>query len=106
MPSPWDDLPDERPWVLPDDRPYVDAFNRHMKKNQDYVIDLDLFPEPCLGNRQAPVVVLNRNPGIGESDRLVHRRRDYIAPISPRIPKGIISSGCCLSFRTRPLLDG
>ncbi len=82
MKSPWSNLPDERPWVLPEDRPYVDAFNRHMQRNRNYLIDLELFPEPCLGNRQAPVVVLNRNPGIGEGDRLVHRRSDYIAAVT------------------------
>lgn len=40
------------------------------------------MPEPFLGDRQAPLVVLNRNPEIGEQDPVVHREnRAYVAAL-------------------------
>ncbi len=105
MQNPWDDLPHERPWVLPVDRPHVDAFNRHIGLNPDYVIDSDLFPEPCLGNREAPVVVLNRNPGIGENDPGIHCRPEYIAALRANLtedPRGHRLVGLLPQFQDTP----
>jgi hypothetical protein len=73
--NPWLDLPEEPPFVLPGDRPHVEAFNRHNADSagRKYRLDLHLMPEPFNGNRQAKLVLLNRNPGLSSGDLRVHR---------------------------------
>jgi hypothetical protein len=75
--NPWLDLPKKPPYVLPADRPHVEAFNRQNAGSGDskYQLDLRLMPEPFGGNRQAKLVLLNRNPGLSPGDFRVHR--DY-----------------------------
>ncbi|HEY0319117.1 MAG TPA: hypothetical protein VGC49_12605 [Solirubrobacterales bacterium] len=67
MRNPWLDLPKEPPYVLPQDREYVDEFNRHTA-NPKYQLDVALMPGPFEGSRQAPLLVLMRNPGVGSWD--------------------------------------
>lgn len=69
--SPWR-LPPSAPYVLPDDEPFIREFNARLRPNHDYFVDTSRFlPEPFLGARDAPVVLLSNNPGFGgeESDR-------------------------------------
>ena len=66
MKNPWVHLAESPPYVLLDDRKYIDAFNRgeaERNPNPTTGLDLSLLPEPFVGNRRAPVVVLNLNPG-------------------------------------------
>ena len=92
--NPWIDLPEEPPYVLPLDRPYVEAFNRHV--GNDYQLRLNLLPEPFIGNKRAPVVLLNRNPGFrpaehcGASHPLVrtdHPRGHLCEPTNGSAPR-------------------
>ena len=57
----------ESPWVLPEDRPHIEAFNAFASDATR--IDLSLPPEPWIGRLDAPVIVLNLNPGIGPGDQ-------------------------------------
>lgn len=75
MTSPWSALPDTEPFVLPSDRPYVDAFNARARPKAH--IHLEVLPEPYLGRPNAPVVFLNLNPGFDETTIRFHRLNTY-----------------------------
>ena len=61
MQNPWIDLPGAAPYVLPGDQPHIKVFNSYMKPR--FRLDTNLMPQPFVGNRQAPLVILSRNPG-------------------------------------------
>lgn len=68
--NPWVALPRRSPYVLPEDRPAVEAFNRQASPRAR--LHLDLLPEPFIGRLDAPILLLTLNPGFAESDRRVH----------------------------------
>jgi hypothetical protein len=77
MRNPWLDLPEQAPYVLGDDRAYVDEFNGWARRNRkpSHALHLELFPEPWIGAAMsAPVVLLSRNPGFVVGDRPWHRK--------------------------------
>jgi hypothetical protein len=79
--NPWLELPTRPPYVLPADRPHVEAFNRQQAKSA-YRLKLEMIPEPFMGPRDARLVFLNRNPGAGEGDPELHRaNRRYVAAL-------------------------
>jgi hypothetical protein len=56
--NPWLQLPASPPFVLPADRPHIEAFNNRLRPNQERCrLDLSLYPAPWMGNPQAPLVV-------------------------------------------------
>ncbi len=75
MENSWKRLPGRSdPWsgdsgpvehVLAEDRPYVQAFNRVVGSKSRRRLRTDLLPESFTGPRDAPVVVLFLNPGVG-----------------------------------------
>jgi len=67
--SPWLALGPSRPFVLPEDEPYVREQNRFRRRNEYHRIELNLPPTPFVGSTVAPVVILLANPGIGDGDR-------------------------------------
>jgi hypothetical protein len=78
-PNPWGDLPETAPFVLPRDRPAVEAWNA--KASAATKIRTDLLPDPPLGDPlSAAVIVLALNPSVGEGDYLDHQGplRDHI----------------------------
>jgi hypothetical protein len=84
--NPWLQLPASPPFVLPADRPHIDAFNRHLRPSQGKCrLDLNLVPAPWMGNPQAPLVVLSRNPSISPGDHEAHGNRDYVAALRANI---------------------
>lgn len=60
--NPWAALPEVPPYVLPKDRLHVEAFNRYV--DVKHQLGGSLVPQPFLGDPQAPVIVLGRNPDI------------------------------------------
>lgn len=64
--NPWRQLPRGEPYVLPDDQPHVDAFNKLATEAAG--LDLRYPPEPFIGNLNAPVVLLSLNPGLSDDD--------------------------------------
>ena len=60
--NPWTDLRTSAPYVLAVDRPYVDAWNHWELEASVRCLRTDLVPVPFDGARDAPVVVLQRNP--------------------------------------------
>lgn len=64
MRNPWLDLPIQQLFVLPEDRPHVEVFNADPRLLPKHRLELSLFPQPFVGNRLAPLVVLGRNPDL------------------------------------------
>jgi hypothetical protein len=59
--NPWTALPDSPPYVLPEDRPFVESWNKQAA-NERKRLHTEVVPEPFVGQRAAPVVVLQLNP--------------------------------------------
>ena len=76
LPNPWMELPSRAPYVLSSDRPFVEAFNKHADEAKR--LDLNLLPEPFIGNRSAPLVVLGLNPRWSEQNS-----ENYSTPARP-----------------------
>lgn len=68
MKNPWTELPSDIPFVLKDDLPIVEKFNRKLSPSHPVFIHTEGLPMPILGNPKAPVVLLNLNPGFTKTD--------------------------------------
>jgi hypothetical protein len=79
--NPWHGLPNEPPFVLPEEKEKVDAFNLKAKQKgyDDYVLLTDLIPEPFVGKPDAPVVLLGNNPGANKPEALADRCKPAFA---------------------------
>jgi hypothetical protein len=101
--NPWLDLPPSRPYVLPMDGPQVDAYNE--KHQAKYRFDLDLIPAPFMGNPEARLVLLARNPGISPGDHEAHRDPDFTSTLRANIqgrPEAQAAVGLLNRFRDLP----
>lgn len=76
MQNPWLDLPESPPYVLQEDFEAIRRYNRASKDM--HFVELRMLPEPFLGCPNAPVVLLNLNPGVGEEDIEQHQQPDFI----------------------------
>lgn len=76
MENPWANLPDEPPFVLEMDRQSVHLFNT-TKASAETWVQLELLPEPFLGNPLAPIVLLNLNVGFTENEILLHHENSH-----------------------------
>jgi hypothetical protein len=65
-PNPWTQLPAAAPFLLAEDAGIVEKHNSRRK--EDHQFRLDTLPEPFMGPLDAPVVLLNLNPGFDPSD--------------------------------------
>lgn len=77
MENPWENLPTNPPYILPEELRAVDNFNERCNK-QECKILTHLLPDPYLGNIDAPVVLLNLNPGYNGSEDELHKRAEFI----------------------------
>ena len=68
MTNPWLNLPDDPPFVLREDEPYIEAFNSLHKASDVHWINLAHTPEPRLGPVDAPVIILQLNPSYSEAE--------------------------------------
>lgn len=59
--NPWVCLPSVAPFVLPEDAPYISAFNESRTVFADDWIHTGRMPEPRLGPLGAPVMLLQLN---------------------------------------------
>ena len=77
--NPWLALPSSPPYVLPDDRTCVEAFNAKLPSDSPYRIKIeDVIPEPFVGTvKTAPVVVLQLNPGFSCRDPASHANPEF-----------------------------
>lgn len=77
MQNPWVSLPQSSPYVLASDSKPIQVFNARAENRHSY--DTSLFPEPFFGSLDAPVVVLNLNPGWSPDDAAVHAQPLFAA---------------------------
>ncbi len=68
MRNPWLDLADTPPYVLPDDREQVLAFNDRPGRLPTHKVHLEFLPQPYIGRIDAPIVVLRLSPGHSPRD--------------------------------------
>lgn len=74
LPNPWRVIDPCGPtYVQPDDEPYVRAFNTIVGDDSPHALDLSLLPDPWVGRLDAPIVLLNLNPGRDPGDPAAHR---------------------------------
>jgi hypothetical protein len=64
--NPWHNLPDQPPFVLPDDKDKVEAFNKVKGCHHRHFLHLNFIPEPYVGNPDARLVLLGNNPGVAD----------------------------------------
>jgi hypothetical protein len=74
-PNPWLALPPVAPFVLAEDRPTLDIFNRRARP--DLRVETSLLPEPFVGRIDAPIVLLLLNPGLSDGDFCLHQQADF-----------------------------
>src|SRR6185312_641611 len=66
--NPWTSLPTCAEYVLPEDKPYIDAFNHSQVNRADRWVNLAHPPEPRLGPVDAPVLLLQLNPSYSSKE--------------------------------------
>ncbi len=65
MINPWLKIPTQAPFVLEEDKLYVESFN-YVNKKDSNSINLNYTPEPRLGPVEAPVIILQLNPSYSD----------------------------------------
>lgn len=60
------------PHCCPADRPLIDAHNRRLSPDDVRRVPLDTYPEPYIGDPEAPILLLLTNPGYGSDARTAH----------------------------------
>jgi len=75
MDNPWVKLPLAPPFFLPDEQQPIQDFNASV--GDIHFIRPELMPEPYLGNLNAPVVLLNLNPGFDDREIPFHNQDEY-----------------------------
>lgn len=83
MQNPWLGLSPNPPFVLECDKHQVKRFND--KAPDHFKLQLNAFPGPFMGNPNAPVVLLNLNPGFAESD---NAQQSHLSEGQTEIVKG------------------
>ena len=68
--NPWKNLPRQKPFVLDDDAPYIEAFNSDKAQYSPTWIHTGRLPEPRLGPIDAPIIVLQKNPSYVQATRM------------------------------------
>lgn len=82
MENPWGNLKsDKKQYILDIDSDVIKKINDNF--HGDYRLRLDLFPEPFIGNPEAPVYFLNLNPGCGDENNIQDKEdmkilKDYV----------------------------
>ena len=66
MNNPWAALPETSPFLLESDKAQILAFNEKAKPSVK--IRHHVPPEPYIGNPNAPIILLNLNPGYADED--------------------------------------
>jgi hypothetical protein len=86
MDNPWSELPMIPSYVIPADRPHIEAFNDLFGGGDGNCrLDLDLFPEPFIGRRDANLVILALNPGKSPGDFEAHQDPRFLAVMRAKL---------------------
>ncbi len=75
--NPWIHLPTGPPYVLLEDQEAVEKFNAKRDSNHKHYLHIDkILPEPFVGPKDAPVLLLSNNPGFSEEEEKLRSRQD------------------------------
>ena len=78
MRNPWVQIPLVPPYVLDEDKRVIFEMNTWYS-GKDQEIQTQMLPEPYIGNPNAPIIVLTKNPGFDKkSDPYWHSRTDFL----------------------------
>jgi hypothetical protein len=75
--NPWRSLPEKPLYILPEDASLIADFNTIAAEK--FRVRLEVYPEPFLGQTDAPLVVLGLNPGFKELDLSQHSKPLFAA---------------------------
>jgi hypothetical protein len=92
MQNPWILLPETAPFVLAQDVPTIEAYNRNPRRKDIHKIHLEeALPEPYAGNLEAPVILLCGNPGLSAHNQaaLLHNTAYVSASRANRLHEGM-----------------
>ncbi len=64
MRNPWTHLPTVPPFIFSEDEKAIEVFNDRCRDPKGKIL-LDQLPSPYVGNPDAPIILLNLNPGYG-----------------------------------------
>jgi hypothetical protein len=64
--------------VLPQDAPYLEAWNELNSDRPERQVSLDYPPEPFIGVHDAPLVLLEGNPRLGDADSQTWTNREVV----------------------------
>jgi hypothetical protein len=76
--NPWQQVPIEPAYVLSCDSEIVRRYNEE-HSDERYRLQLNVLPEPFIGAKTAPVVLLNLNPGFDDGDPADHQDKEFQA---------------------------
>ena len=76
MENPWKNFVHKSPFILEEDRGFIEHFNEQIREY--YEIQVDQPPAPFVGNKNAPIVLLNLNPGYKEDDNEFYKKEAFI----------------------------
>lgn len=100
--NPWRELRrSEGRWVLAEDAAAIERLNLGPSVTDGTRVRLELLPVPFVGRRDAPVVLLNLNPGFDERDYEAESRPNVEALVMANLRHGLDSF-----FPLRPELAG
>jgi hypothetical protein len=96
--NPWTELPASPPFVLREDRAFVDAVNAQKQQYSPGWLHTGRMPEPRSGPRDAPLVLLQINPSYRTADQMEplspeEFERQRIALIDENAPHGCLAYG-------------
>lgn len=77
MNNPWKKIPESKPFILPEDLEFINRHNKNIR-DDNYKILTHLLPDPFMGRKDAPVILLNLNPGYNGTEDKLHTRKDFI----------------------------
>jgi len=76
MKNPWEEICLQKgTYVLQQDYPELQKFNDRLADHSERKIHFEYLPEPFLGDPDAPIVLLNLNPGYDVSDLVWHNKQ-------------------------------
>jgi hypothetical protein len=73
----WQDIPHISPYVLSQDKRYVDLYNEPLSITDESYLHSELYPEQYAGRFNAKVVLLGKCPGFSPEDESVHKGKTY-----------------------------
>ena len=86
--NPWKELK-EPDYYFQEDKEQIDEFNKTLGPHP-YFIDMNLLPEPWIGNKEANVILLFTNPGLKGNEADNYQNKEYGKEFKEALCKNLI----------------